>query len=125
MRTVVIASSALVVALACGDSAGVFGHFEGKVKTEWIEPDRKVQLLEDFRYVDTKGVRWPAPKGSIIDGASIPQVLSSGRPLTARTAARQSFTTSPASREIVPGRTSTACSTTPAARAGSEGRRRS
>lgn len=88
MRTAAIASSALVVALvvalACGDSGRAFGHFEGKVKTEWIEPDRKMQLLENFGYVDTKGVRWPAPKGSIIDGASIPQVLWSivGSPYT-------------------------------------------
>jgi Protein of unknown function (DUF1353) len=67
--------AALVLAVACAGKSGAFGHFEGKVKTEWIEADRKMQLLEDFGYVDAKGERWPAPKGSIIDGASIPQVL--------------------------------------------------
>ena len=42
------------------------------------------QLLDDFGYVDPRGVLWPAPKGSIIDGASIPQVLWSvvGSPYT-------------------------------------------
>jgi uncharacterized protein DUF1353 len=33
-------------------------------------------VLEDFGYIDPHGIRWPAPKGSIVDGASIPQVLS-------------------------------------------------
>lgn len=68
----------------CSGSRGQFGHFEGKVKTEWIETDRKMQLLEDFSYVDARGARWPAPKGSIIDGASIPQALWSvvGSPYT-------------------------------------------
>jgi hypothetical protein len=69
------AGAALVLTVACSGKGGAFGHFEGKVKTEWIEADRKMQLLEDFGYVDGKGERWPAPKGSIIDGASIPQVL--------------------------------------------------
>jgi Protein of unknown function (DUF1353) len=75
---------ALALAAGCSGGGGQFGHFEGKVKTEWIEANRKMQLLEDFSFVDSKGTKWPAPKGSIVDGASIPQVLWSvvGSPYT-------------------------------------------
>jgi hypothetical protein len=74
----------LLVVFACSGSGEQFGHFEGTVKTEWVEANRKMQLLENFDYVDPRGTRWPAPKGSIIDGASIPQVLWSvvGSPYT-------------------------------------------
>jgi hypothetical protein len=73
----------LVLTLACS-RPGPFGHFVGTVKTEWIEPDRKMRLLDDFSYVDSRGTVWAAPKGSVVDGASIPQVLWSvvGSPYT-------------------------------------------
>jgi hypothetical protein len=54
---------------------GEFGRFIGTVRTEWGETDREMTLLEDFAYVDPAGVRWDAPKGSKIDGASIPRFL--------------------------------------------------
>lgn len=58
-------------------------YFEGEVRTLWLvegevgddDPDRRMQLLEDFAFVDPNGVRWLAPAGSRIDGASIPRVL--------------------------------------------------
>ncbi len=58
-------------------------HFEGDVKTLWLVegpidddgPDRRMQLLVDFAFVDPNGVRWLAPAGSNIDGASIPRFL--------------------------------------------------
>jgi hypothetical protein len=34
-----------------------------------------MRLLEDFAFVDDNGVRWLAPAGSVIDGASIPDTL--------------------------------------------------
>lgn len=57
--------------------------FEGEVRTLWLvegevgddAPDRRMQLLEDFAFVDPNGVRWLAPAGSKIDGASIPRML--------------------------------------------------
>jgi hypothetical protein len=77
------AGGLLLLAAGCA-RPGPFGHFVGTVKTEWIEPDRKMRLLDDFSYVDSKGATWPAPKGSVVDGASIPQVLWSvvGSPYT-------------------------------------------
>lgn len=58
-------------------------YFEGEVRTLWLVegevgddgPDRRMQLLEDFAFVDPNGVRWLAPAGSRIDGASIPRML--------------------------------------------------
>lgn len=63
------------------------GQFSGNPKTEWLaQPpnDRDMKLLEDFWYDDPKGRRWFAPKGSIVNGASIPQELWStvGSPYT-------------------------------------------
>ena len=54
------------------------GHFLNKVKSEWLVedgPDRDVKLLDDFFYIDPNGKRWPAPRESVINGASIPWVL--------------------------------------------------
>jgi len=67
----------ILVALVIGGSAfgaDVFGKYVGRVVTEWVEDARKMKLLEDFAYIDPSGNRWEAPKGSIVDGASIPQL---------------------------------------------------
>jgi hypothetical protein len=78
-----LAILALSFSLSC-PGGGQFGRFVGTVKTEWIDPDRKMRLLDDFTYVDPQGVEWRAPKGSIIDGASIPRSLwtAVGSPFT-------------------------------------------
>ena len=51
-------------------------EFIGDVDVRWLanEP-RKMKLLEAFQFVDKKGVKWSAPIGSIIDGASIPKLF--------------------------------------------------
>jgi hypothetical protein len=63
------------------------GSFSGNPKTEWLcehGDDRNMRLLEAFWYIDPKGRRWEAPKGSITNGASIPRTLwsSIGSPFT-------------------------------------------
>lgn len=50
-------------------------RFVGKVVVEWLDDGRKMKLLEDFAYIDPNGKTWKAPKGSKIDGASIPRLL--------------------------------------------------
>jgi hypothetical protein len=58
--------------------AGSYGQFEGEVLTKWLQhadDDRDMELLADFAYVDPNGKRWLAPKGSVINGASIPQAF--------------------------------------------------
>ncbi len=65
------------------------GSFSANPRTEWLSdganPDRDMKLLEDFTYTDPDGRAWKAPKGAVINGASIPQSLWSivGSPYTA------------------------------------------
>lgn len=58
----------------CGSShAGEWGSFVGSVTTRWLPDNRNMELLEEFRYIGPDNVTWIAPKGSIVNGASIPQ----------------------------------------------------
>lgn len=48
----------------------------GKLKAKWYgKYGRKMQLVEDFQYLDAQGVLWTAKAGDIIDGSSIPRTL--------------------------------------------------
>lgn len=64
------------------------GSFSGNPKTEWLVDqsgaDRGMALIENFWYLDPNGKKWKAPKGSVINGASIPRPLWSmvGSPYT-------------------------------------------
>jgi len=63
------------------------GTFSSNPKTEWLTEDgadRNMRMLDDFWYDDPAGRRWKAPKGSVINGASIPEALwsSVGSPYT-------------------------------------------
>lgn len=49
--------------------------FSGLPKTEWLEDGRRVRLLEDFSFTDSKGHLWHVPKGTVCDGSSIPRFL--------------------------------------------------
>ena len=54
------------------------GQFINEVRCEWLVeegPDRNVKLLDDFFYIDPSGKHWPAPKKSVVNGASIPWLL--------------------------------------------------
>ncbi len=54
------------------------GYFEGRVIVEWIEdegPDRKMKLHENIKFTDSSGEQWLAPKGWVVDGASIPRIF--------------------------------------------------
>ena len=55
-----------------------FGTFQGDVVAQWLThggDDRDMKLLQAFAFIDPSGKRWVAPKGSIVNGASIPSVL--------------------------------------------------
>ena len=68
-------SAAFVILLmlsACA-FAGDFGTYVGRVVVTWNDDGRTMTLVEPFAYVDPNGVRWDAPAGTRIDGASIPR----------------------------------------------------
>lgn len=50
-----------------------YGTFTGRVATEWLADGRRMRLLESFSFTDPHGIRWDAPAGWVVDGASIPQ----------------------------------------------------
>jgi hypothetical protein len=86
-----LGGAAVLLALAAGclDSAriqptpGQWGLFLSAPRVELLDDGRQLRLLEDFVYIDPQKKVWLAPKGSIVDGASIPQVFWSliGGPL--------------------------------------------
>lgn len=54
------------------------GKFEGDVVCKWLThpgDDRNMELIENFTFIDSNQKRWVAPKGSIVNGASIPSAL--------------------------------------------------
>lgn len=68
-----------------------YGKYSGNPVTEWLiegsngdENNRDMQLCADFSYEDPDRTLWKAPKGSIVNGASIPRPLWSlvGSPYT-------------------------------------------
>jgi hypothetical protein len=72
------ASLVIFLSACAGAAVMTYGQFQGTVKTEWLRgptSERRMVLLEDFSYIDPKGTKWTAPKGSITDGASIPRPL--------------------------------------------------
>jgi hypothetical protein len=61
--------------------------FSGDPVTQWLSElgsDRRMKILEDFWFADEADKLWVAPKGSIVNGASIPEALWSlvGSPYT-------------------------------------------
>jgi hypothetical protein len=61
--------------------------YVGRVSVERLEDGRRLRLLDDFAYFDDQGLRWDAPKGSVIDGAAIPPMVWTAlgtRPLEGR-----------------------------------------
>ncbi len=49
--------------------------FDGVPIVELLADGRTVKLKEPFGFHDARGVRWPVPAGTVVDGASIPRPL--------------------------------------------------
>ena len=52
---------------------GGWGRFIGDVVARWEDDGRDMTLVEPFAYIDAHDVRWDAPAGSVVNGASIPR----------------------------------------------------
>ncbi|NBT14071.1 MAG: DUF1353 domain-containing protein [Planctomycetia bacterium] len=50
-----------------------WGYFDGRVVAEWHDDGRDMTLVKPFAYVDPADVRWDAPAGAVVNGASIPR----------------------------------------------------
>lgn len=72
-RRAVVALAMLSLGVVCQSQD--FGRFVGRVVAEWNRDPkaRTMTLVEDFAYIDPSGARWDAPRGSVVDGASIPR----------------------------------------------------
>ena len=50
-----------------------FGYYDkDEIKVLWLNSRGRVKLLESLTFTDPDGKKWLAPKGSIVNGASIP-----------------------------------------------------
>lgn len=53
-----------------------YGYFKTDLHAKFITKDhRSIKLLKDFVFISPKDVKWVAPAGAIVDGASIPDEL--------------------------------------------------
>ncbi len=72
-RSVPLAILLFLCTWTCLAQDNKFGRYIGRVVAAWNPDNRTMTLEEDFGYVDPNGVEWISPKGSKVDGASIPR----------------------------------------------------
>ena len=53
---------------------GIFSTYDLKVES-LKDNSGRVKLLEELIFIDANGKKWIAPKGYVVDGATIPEVL--------------------------------------------------
>lgn len=72
---IVLFAVLLVSSAADNAWAGKLGHFVSDLEVKVLSDGRDMQLLRPFEYVDSHDVSWIVPKGTTVDGASIPSVF--------------------------------------------------
>ena len=55
---------------------GIFSTYYLKVEP-LNDKSNRVRLLEDLIFIDSQGKKWTAPKGHVVDGATIPKAFQS------------------------------------------------
>ncbi|MFN9369549.1 MAG: protealysin inhibitor emfourin [Planctomycetia bacterium] len=60
---------------AAMQSTSPWGRFDGTVVARWHDDGRAMTLVAPFAYVDPRAVRWTAPSGAVVNGASIPRAF--------------------------------------------------
>src|SRR5262245_50374378 len=85
LRTL-LTCTALILLCTTAARADKLGEFKGDLILKALPDGRTMQLVLPFSYVDSKGVAWSVPAGTIVDGASIPSVFWSilGAPYTGK-----------------------------------------
>lgn len=73
-------------AVASARATDAWGRFVGQVVARWEDDGRSMTLVEPFAYVDPRAIRWAAPAGAVVNGASIPRAFWSliGGPFSGR-----------------------------------------
>lgn len=51
------------------------GKYTADVYTKWLPDGRFMELVFDVAYIDSNGYRWLAEAGTLINGASIPNLV--------------------------------------------------
>lgn len=75
MRHMIALGLGILLSLPCITYSATWGEFKGTVRAEWLDDGRNMRLLDDFQYIDPLRENWVAPKGAVINGASIPHVF--------------------------------------------------
>ena len=88
-RLTTIAMSLMLFLTTSVCESADWGTYHGTVQTEWVTDDeRDMRLLSDFHYTGPRpsAIRWTAPTGAVVNGASIPPVFWPiiGSPFTGR-----------------------------------------
>src|SRR5207248_6138643 len=73
MRDRIFAVALALLFWAAIASAALAEDCSGSVAAKWNPDGRTITLTENYTYIDPTGVSWLAPKGWVVDGASIPQ----------------------------------------------------
>ncbi len=71
---------------SCIASAQTSGRFSGDLVLKVLPDGRTMELVQPFAYTDSRGVAWPVPARTRVDGASIPSAFWSiiGAPFTGK-----------------------------------------
>ena len=76
MRLIILSLTLFSLLLAQSPAfSGDFGKFKGRLITSWGNDGRKMILEETFAYIDPRTKVWQVPKGTTVDGASIPWAM--------------------------------------------------
>jgi hypothetical protein len=72
--------------LSACDSSKDWGNCRTNIQAEFLPDGERIKLLAEASYVDQNGKVWIAPKGWVVDGASIPRAFWTviGSPLTGK-----------------------------------------
>jgi Protein of unknown function (DUF1353) len=76
LATIAALPLCFATSLAVGSAlAKAGGKFEGRLVAEWLDDGRNMRLIHQFGYLSPDRLRWNVPKGTIVNGASIPGFL--------------------------------------------------